>query len=56
MLHKHINKLTSFADHLDKEYGKKGTAKREVYEQEFKTFKLGVMLNVLLNKDVICNF
>ncbi len=36
--------LTSFADHLDKQYGKRGTAKREKYEAEFETFKLGVML------------
>lgn len=41
------NKLTSFADHLDKQYGQKGTATREVYEQEFETFKLGVMLQEL---------
>ena len=41
------NKLTSFADDLDKEYGKRGTAKREAYEQEFEIFKLGVMLQEL---------
>jgi DNA-binding XRE family transcriptional regulator len=41
------NKLTSFADHLNMEYGKKGTKTREVYEQEFETFKLGVMLQEL---------
>ncbi len=41
------NKLTSFADHLDKEYGAKGTFTRDAYEQEFETFKLGVMLQEL---------
>jgi HTH-type transcriptional regulator/antitoxin HipB len=41
------NNLTSFADHLDKEYGRKGTATRETYEQEFEAFKLGVMLQEL---------
>ena len=42
---KHLNnKLTSHADHLDKQYGKKGTQTREKFEQEFETFKLGVML------------
>lgn len=41
------NKMTSFTDHLDKQYGQKGTATREVYEQEFETFKLGVMLQEL---------
>lgn len=39
--------LTSFADHLDKQYGKKGTAKRNKYEEEFEAFKLGVMLQEL---------
>lgn len=41
------NKLTSFADHLDKQYGKRGTAKREKFEQGFEAFKLGVMLQEL---------
>jgi len=41
------NNLTSFTDHLDKQYGKRGTATREVYENEFETFKLGVMLQEL---------
>lgn len=36
--------LTSFADHLDKQYGKKGTPKRNAYEQEFEAFKLGVLI------------
>lgn len=37
-------KLFSFAQHLDEQYGKRGTAKREKYEQEFEAFKLGVLL------------
>jgi DNA-binding XRE family transcriptional regulator len=42
---KQINKkLTKHSDHLDKQYGKKGTQTREKFEQEFETFKLGVML------------
>lgn len=36
--------LISFADHLDEQYGKRGEAEREQYEQEFEAFKLGVML------------
>ena len=45
---KRANKnLTSFAEHLDKQYGKKGTAKRNKYEEEFEAFKLGVMLQEL---------
>lgn len=39
--------LTSFADHLDTQYGKKGSAKREKYEEGFEAFKLGVMIQEL---------
>jgi DNA-binding XRE family transcriptional regulator len=41
------NKIVKFEDHIDKEYGKRGTAKREKYEQGFESFKLGVMLQDL---------
>ena len=45
---KKINKnLTSFADHLDSEYGKRGTETREKYEEGFEAFKIGVMLQEL---------
>lgn len=40
-------KLTSFRDHLDKQYGEMGTPPREKYEQEFEAFRLGVMLQEL---------
>ena len=39
--------LTSFADHLTKQYGARGTAVREQYEEEFDAFKLGVMIQEL---------
>ena len=39
--------LTSFANHLDLQYGKKGTKSREQYEEGFEAFKLGVMLQEL---------
>ena len=39
--------LTSFAEHLDLEYGKRGTETREKYEEGFESFKLGVMLQEL---------
>ena len=39
--------LTSFADHLVQQYGKRGTKKREKFEEEFEAFKLGVMLQEL---------
>ena len=44
------NKIVTFEEHLDKEYGKIGTALREKYEQEFESFKLGVMLQELRKK------
>ena len=36
--------ITTFDEHLDKQYGKRGTKKREKYERGFEAFKLGVML------------
>ena len=41
------NNLTSFADHLDQQYGKRGTAEREKFEEGFEAFKLGVMIQEL---------
>lgn len=41
------NNFTSFSDHLDDQYGKRGTPTREDYEQEYEAFKLGVMLQEL---------
>ncbi|OFY94046.1 MAG: transcriptional regulator [Bacteroidetes bacterium RIFCSPLOWO2_12_FULL_31_6] len=39
--------LTSFVNHLDKQFGKRGTKTREEYEEGFEAFKLGVMLQEL---------
>lgn len=36
--------LVSWDDHLDKKYGKTGTASREKYEEEFEAFKIGVLI------------
>ena len=41
------NHLTSFADHLDEQYGKSGTPAREEFEEGFEAFKLGAMLQEL---------
>ena len=41
------NNLTSFSDHLDQQYGKLGTKKREEFEEGFEAFKLGAMLQEL---------
>ncbi len=36
--------VTTLDEILDKKYGKKGNPKREVWEQRFETFRLGIML------------
>ena len=41
------NDLTSFEDHLDQQYGKRGTPEREIFEEGFEAFKLGVMIQEL---------
>jgi len=38
------NNLTSWDDHLENKYGKPGTPTREKYEQEFESFKIGVLI------------
>ena len=39
--------ITTFELLLNKEYGKRGTIRRESYEREYESFKLGVMLQEL---------
>ena len=41
------NNLYSFNSHLNKQYGKPGTASRNKYESEFETFKLGLLIQEL---------
>ena len=41
------NNLTSFTDHLDAQYGKRGTPEREEFEEGFESFRIGVMLQEL---------
>jgi len=41
------NNLTSFEDHLERQYGKIGTPEREKFEEGFEAFKLGVMIQEL---------
>ena len=38
------NKIVKWDDHLDKKYGKKGTASREKYTEEFEAFRIGVLI------------
>lgn len=39
-----VKNLTSFEEHLDRKYGKKGTPVRNRYEEEFEAFKIGVLI------------
>ncbi len=39
-----VKSLTSFEEHLDKKYGKRGTPSREQYEEKFEAFKIGVLI------------
>ena len=36
--------LTSFDEHLDSEYGPRGSEKREAFEAEYEAFKIGVLI------------
>jgi HTH-type transcriptional regulator / antitoxin HipB len=38
------NNITTLDQILDKKYGKKGASKREQWEQQFESFRLGVLL------------
>jgi DNA-binding XRE family transcriptional regulator len=44
---KPANHLTSFAAHLNAQYGERGTPTREEFEEGFEAFKLGAMLQEL---------
>lgn len=44
MKKREASKLTSFDEHLDIEYGKKGTDERNNYEKELEILKLGTVL------------
>lgn len=37
-------RITSFDDHLDEQYGKKGTLTRQKFEEEYETFRIGVLI------------
>ena len=38
------NKSVNWDDHLDRKYGKRGSASREKYSEEFEAFKIGVLI------------
>jgi len=39
-----MKKITTFEDHLDKQYGKKSSKRRNTFEAESIAFRLGEML------------
>jgi len=43
--------LKSFDKHIEEQYGKRGTQKRDEFEEGYEAFKLGVMLQELRNKE-----
>jgi HTH-type transcriptional regulator / antitoxin HipB len=50
MKKKQNKNLTSLADHIEQQYGVRGTLEREKFEEGFEAFKLGVMLRDGFNK------
>ena len=47
------NKLKSFQQHLDEQYGKQGTQTRDEFEAGYEAFKLGVLLREMRNEQGI---
>ncbi|MBN8567394.1 MAG: hypothetical protein J0M25_11750 [Flavobacteriales bacterium] len=50
-------RITSFDDHLDKQYGKIGTASRDKFNEDFETYKIGVVIQEekktnIINKNI----
>ena len=45
--------LTSYDDHIDEQYGKRGTPEREEYEKEFRQFIKDEIINGNLNTETI---
>jgi hypothetical protein len=43
--------LTSLADHLNEQYGERGTPTREEFEEGFEAFKLGAVNQELLKRE-----
>lgn len=39
-----VKNPSSWDDHIDYKYGKRNTAKREIYEEEFEAFRIGVLI------------
>ena len=38
------NNLTNWDDHLDEKYGERGTATREIFQEEFESFRIGALI------------
>jgi DNA-binding XRE family transcriptional regulator len=44
------NRIHSFNELLDAKYGKKGVPERDMWEQEYETFKIGVIIQEIRKK------
>lgn len=38
------NKIADWDEHIDNKYGEKGTLTRKKYEEEFESFKIGILI------------
>lgn len=47
------NKIITFGQHLEKEYGKKGSSKRDKFESGYESFRLGVIIQELRKRNKI---
>ncbi|MDR4988814.1 MAG: helix-turn-helix transcriptional regulator [Bacteroidales bacterium] len=47
MKKKHNKNLMALSDHIDQQYGVRGSPEREKFEEGYEAFKLGVMLHEL---------
>ncbi len=45
-----MKKLTTFEEHLDRQYGKTGTSKRDKFDADSLAFRIGEMLKVARQK------
>ena len=45
------NDLRSFEEHLEQQYGKRGTTEREKFEDGFEVFKLGALIHELRKEE-----
>lgn len=48
-------RITSFDDHLNEQYGKSGTESRQKFQEEFETFKIGILIQEARKNNTLPN-